>query len=283
VVHQCQELALRAIAEEGADPDLHAVVARWAQLLLEKTEQNTPPYDVERVADKLKARVKIAPLSTDARLLYRYRASTIFVSITCNVVTRRFSIAHECAHIVFRNVYERRIKDPTLREDVFLWGHSDVQERLCDVMAAELLMPSKAVFEEAHATNLRGKSLAEYLAQRFQVSLTAALRRLVDIGLPYVIVSWQHAARPGGDPKLRVAWSWRPSGRDLPFIPNHKSAPATSLVHRVHANRTAESGWDNLAFIQFCKREYYLDAIPTKYGVLAIIDLERNPDVEIAG
>ena len=85
-----------------------------------------------------------------------------------SAVRRRFTIAHELAHVLFESSGPRA---PHVGADL---------ERLCDMLAAEILMP-KAVFEPALGEATVDGAVIRMLASRFQASLTATALRCVDL------------------------------------------------------------------------------------------------------
>ena len=112
----------------------------------------------------------------------------------------------------------------------------DDLERLCDVVAAELLMP-RAVWQEAVA----GKGCAHRRFQRwrraFAVSREAAALRLVETaGVPIAAGFFHHAPPPSQpDAWERVAYRARRvfHGAGFPFLfPEGKSVPETSAIYR---------------------------------------------------
>jgi Zn-dependent peptidase ImmA (M78 family) len=273
---QCQLRALDVITGGGPDEAVVNRLIYWADKLLIKAKQNGPQIDVHAVATTLGATVEYAPLSNPAFLLYHPESSRIVVNEHENPEVQRFSIAHECAHIIFRNAISRQVRDPNLRDRIFEWGASAKQEQLCDRFATELLMPTSRASIRANEIPVRGLRLARALADEFGVSLLAALRRLVEIQQPYVIIRWVFAPLPGKPAKLRVVWFARPRLKGVAYIPRHASAPDDSLIASVYTTNRPASGWVDLHHINLGKQPYWLDVIPVSEGVLGVIDLERR-------
>src|SRR5690606_13039884 len=132
-----------------------------------------PPYDPFALAEALKIDVVAAQDLEDARLLAGGERPRIEFNPQRRPARVRFTGAHALGHLLFGDYADRiRYRDPSKRRD------DDWQlELLCNVAAAEFLMPAGA-FPEASAADL---SLTPLLALRreFQVSTEALLRRVV--------------------------------------------------------------------------------------------------------
>jgi hypothetical protein len=85
-----------------------------------------------------------------------------------SAVRRRFTVAHELAHIVFETSGPRA---PRVGADL---------EKLCDMLAAEILMP-RGPFESALGDGPVDAAAIRALASRFQTSLTATAIRCADL------------------------------------------------------------------------------------------------------
>ena len=95
-------------------------------------------------------------------------AFTILCAGGQSSVRRRFTIAHELAHVLFETTGPRA---PRVGADL---------ERLCDMLAAEMLMP-RTIFEAAMSTSTLDASLVRRLASQFQTSLTATVLRCAEL------------------------------------------------------------------------------------------------------
>ena len=129
----------------------------------------------------------------------------MFVSQSSGVGRRRFTVAHELCHTFFYE-YVPEIK--------FLPHETDnAEEALCNLGAAELLMPSRSLRREAKALPVCIDSAA-LLASLYSVSLEAMTRRLRELSIWDVeLSSWRRMTN--GSFALerivgarRVAWSW---------------------------------------------------------------------------
>ncbi|UCF68562.1 MAG: ImmA/IrrE family metallo-endopeptidase [Acidobacteriota bacterium] len=141
-----------------------------------------PPFD-----PRVYARVLDIPI-TMSRELDRWDALLIPLGNTFKIVCnanvhsagrRRFSIAHELGHTFFDNTlatYQMRTSQN--RAQHYPTDAALQLERLCDLCAAELLMPEASFREAVERTGFRAGAIPE-LARSFGVSLEAAALRFV--------------------------------------------------------------------------------------------------------
>lgn len=105
----------------------------------------------------------------------------IFVNAGDRRTRRRFSAAHELAHAAHFAVGARPELCRNGAEMTPGELESDPREKLCDRIAAEVLMPADLVLRSIFAA---GGAVRPYsLAKQFDVSLTAMRARLSGLGL----------------------------------------------------------------------------------------------------
>lgn len=175
---------------------------------------------------------------------------------------QRFSLAHELIELLFLEL-PGEIRPDRLKENIF----GTKKERICQAGAANLLMPRESFHPRAMRMGLSFQS-AELLADEFEVSLMAALCRLIDMYPKQgVMILWQLRNKPTElkkevpdnqlelpgfhptnlpAPKLRVAWSYG-NFKDL-FIPEHKSIPDDSSVYEAWKTNRFASGEEKIPF-----------------------------------
>lgn len=159
--------AARRLREMGGvdsvDSAIPAVVAKILAGI------SCPPTDLGALCDQLKVREII---DDDIPVVGELRRENGVFRIVCAVgqsaVRRRFTIAHELAHVLFESSGPGA---PRVGAEL---------ERLCDMLAAEILMP-KAVFESALGEATVDGAVIKMVASRFQTSLTATAIRCVDV------------------------------------------------------------------------------------------------------
>lgn len=105
---------------------------------------------------------------------------------------QRFTVCHEIAHIV--------LGLPSSHDEVpsLSYAKRDVNEVMCDVFAAELLMPFVQWKAKVHKSE-PSAAVIDYLAAEFRTSFPAAASRyasLADIPCAYVTMERERPVRP---------------------------------------------------------------------------------------
>ncbi|MBY0496991.1 MAG: ImmA/IrrE family metallo-endopeptidase [Cyanobacteria bacterium] len=151
----------------------------------------------------------------------------ICVNANDSIERRRFTICHEIAHIVLRLNSDHR---------THAWTSSrPLPERLCDLFAAELLLPAVLFKPAAEAARI-GLASIDALAKTFEASMTATGSRYADsITTPCAFVlSHQgkvvHASRSKA---LRDARA---------IIPRHMELPCASISALSRAGTSSTTG-----------------------------------------
>jgi hypothetical protein len=203
-----------------------------------------PPYNPEilaslndiqvEAAEDIRADARIFP-GDDGRLIIQYTPSV-------SLERQRFSICHEITHTRFPDCYEEvRYRQ---RQGKLDWKHQAL-ERLCNIGAAELLIPYED-FQAAVNGQRPSLELADTLRQSFACSMEAMLYRIIDLSNePCAVVFLskrlkpreEHSMHPEFDlglaipqPKYRIDYT-RASETFTAYFPQHKSAPESSIVN----------------------------------------------------
>jgi hypothetical protein len=156
--------AERLLRATGADSIPHAVRA-VAEGLLDGA--SGPPTDLETIAQRLDTTITYAEIFGSGELRRRGAGFEIVCASDLSSARRRFTVAHELAHIA---IIQTGSRAPTSGKEV---------ERLCDLIAVELLMPLR-LFEPSVPASL-GVSDIFALARQFQASLRATAQRCAEI------------------------------------------------------------------------------------------------------
>lgn len=170
-----KNVSVRALAGSGNPIDV--ITERARSLILTAIEQGLagPPFDPVDLASHLKIRVTPREDIQDARTV---PADGEGVRIEFNPhrprARIRYSIAHEIAHTLFPDCVDR-IRHRAVRAE--LQRHDAELETLCNVAAAELLMPIGS-FPELRGESLSIDRLME-LRAKYDVSAEAMLLRVV--------------------------------------------------------------------------------------------------------
>ncbi|MEO8453606.1 MAG: ImmA/IrrE family metallo-endopeptidase [Sphingomicrobium sp.] len=187
-----------------------------ARSLVNKVAPPSCPVDLQLYADEANAKIKIAKdLGHDEDGFSMMRPNGGFgicVNGNQNAERQRFTICHELAHIVLE-LPSQHGGDPA-------WSYSKraPDEVICDVFAAELLLPYKLFKPLVDAADV---SLAEIsaLARQFEASLLATGSRFAALSrLPcaFVLSQGDKICYASRSTPLRDARGWIPLGVELP-------------------------------------------------------------------
>ncbi len=189
------ESALEAFSEywDRSSPE-DAMVSAAAHTTAEFSRY--PPIDPGAVASRFGASVVIGAgqrgpdrrLTDHGQLSVREAKWQIRVPRELSPERRRFSVAHEIGHILlFSAVANRPPLVRQLRSDKLFAR----VERLCNLGAAHLLMPSD-VFRDALLELLppSGETV-ERLSSKFRVSLEASARRIAEVMPEWSVMFWE--------------------------------------------------------------------------------------------
>ena len=217
------------LMQDHPEMDPLAVIERRARdLALTAVEDGWrgPPYDPFELADLLDIELVARQDLDDARLVSAEGRPRIEFNPSRRPARVRFSIAHEIGHWLFPDYAQRvRYRDPSERR-----GDDWQLEVLCNIAAAELLMPAGA-FPIAETDDLSLPHLLDQRA-RFRVSTEALLRRTIKLtDRPSSLFA---AARLSDGDGFRIDYLvnsrvWAPSVRPGAHI------PAGSVLHRCTA------------------------------------------------
>ena len=141
---------------------------------------------------------------------------------------QRFTACHEVAHV--------RLGLPSQHAGLPWWSYAKrpLAEILCDVFAAELLLPYDLFHPEVERSNI-GLSSIDDLAGRFQASVTATGSRYAAVvSAPVVFVLSEQG-------KVRYASRSKPLREASAWIPPRLDLPEGSLSKKVREGTSAES------------------------------------------
>jgi hypothetical protein len=157
--------ARRLILAAGGDTTVEEAVVQVAGNLREGA--SGPPTDLGAVAQQLGVdSCRAEPLPVAGELRRDGDRLTVVYASGLSVGRRRFTIAHELGHAFFE------------RSGPHCPRRGKELERICDLLAVELLMPSTQI---ALITGDGGPRAVLAVSDLFQVSLTAAMYRLASL------------------------------------------------------------------------------------------------------
>ena len=162
-------------------------ISAQAQRLLQDNDVLAPPVPVKRIAEALGAQLRFSPLDEElSGMIYVKKGTPIIgVNVLHHLNRQRFTIAHECGHLVFHK--EQITKEvhvdkafPMLMRDSISAAGVDRMEIEANRFAAELLMPESVLTEALgnHPFDVDDESVVRALARSFKVSPSAMRFRL---------------------------------------------------------------------------------------------------------
>ena len=238
-----------------SDSDL---LAFWLFQRLDVSSQ--PPIDLEALATRMGVdEVCETEMAEEGRLEPHGLRATVYLRRGLGRGRRRFTLAHELAHWALahpgspKTVY-RRI------------GNGGDEERLCDEIAASLLMPRQWTLTfQSRPQNL---SILRLMAKRADVSLSAALVRNREVN--YWHKSLLRFSLDEGRWRLQGA-----SGVPLEWHRSVRSAQSThTLLNELPFGRDCEHT------LPLCVGDYEVNARAqvdrTRYTALALVELDSQ-------
>ena len=162
-------------------------ILRRAREVLEENQVKAPPVPVERIARKLSAQLRFSPLDNELSGMVFVKDGTPIIGVNAlhHPNRQRFTIAHECGHLVFhRDRITREVHVdktfPMLMRDAVSAASVDAMEIEANLFAAELLMPAFLLSEDLGdaSFDIDDDATVSALARRFRVSLPAMQFRL---------------------------------------------------------------------------------------------------------
>ena len=150
---------------------------------------------------------------------------------------QRFSLAHELGHLLLQKSEPRGDAGAPMKHRGH--GYSDDEERLCDQIAAEILMPRMAFYEDGWMEGWSPRSLRS-LAVKYDTSVPATAMRMIDL-MPYEALMgvWKVSGNDGESAKLQ----WAHAGKTAYRVPSGSvSSKRLALVTKAWNSGRVESG-----------------------------------------
>ena len=191
----------------GVDPEV--AVKSEAEKLITAANMVIPPFDPNKIAPLRRITSIQCSDSVSSSQLTPVTGGFIITVKRAAGSRDVFSLAHEIGHTFF---YDTEPSTPVrLQRDM----GGDAEEKLCDIFAAELLMPEQTFREDALRIFRDKGTWCEtlfHLRSLYNVSMRAVTERTVELGIPDgrpVVIrwSWRSKINDRKDVKLRVDWS----------------------------------------------------------------------------
>jgi len=165
-------------------------VRRTARQLVHDLGLYGPPYDPWFAAARMAVRVERRALrGIDGCVEARHDGYYAWLATGASPARERFTLAHELGHVLILRAAQDGHPLGLVRYRAGQ-GERDrlqddpVEDRLCDVFAAEFLMPTQHIQDEVNAiarARRLGPDAVTRVARIYGVSLTAAAKRIVDV------------------------------------------------------------------------------------------------------
>jgi len=215
-------------------------VTHQARSLLQESGITRPPYLPEHLARLRGIRTIKEDLGNlDGLLIPLREGFQIKVNITHPPERQNFSCAHEIAHTFFFEEEGKVLIERASKEDDRQISNN-LEEDLCDIAAAELLMPYTVFRQYASCYDFRIECLAP-LARMFNTSIFATAVRLVDVSpKTCFLVRWI----PDNSQELgnyQLCANWRISSKGVRFLFHKKFTKNSSIVEAYRSNNPTYS------------------------------------------
>jgi hypothetical protein len=246
-----ERLVLRLIERHQGKPPTE-IVEDEADRLLQESEQEQLPVDVDLIASCLGIKRRVASLAFAGRI-YAEENGQLVMDLNANdsEPRRRFTAAHEIIHTVFPG-FKREAR---YRTDASAEANprNREEEYLCDLGAAALLMPRAIVSERL--TGNDGLATVEALSTDANVSVEAAANRVVSLSetpLALLVLGMSH--KPADTPALqrgdavpkRLRLRYATTSHLDTYLPRYKGAHDASALCRAYLTHSIERGLEPL-------------------------------------
>tara|TARA_R110001606_G_scaffold399304_1_gene584223 strand:- start:3133 stop:3657 length:525 start_codon:yes stop_codon:yes gene_type:complete len=162
-------------------------ICERAKSLLDENRVTAPPVSVERIAKKLGARLKFSPLDDELSGMIYVKDGVPIIGVNSlhHPNRQRFTIAHECGHLLFhkaeitKEVHIDKGFPMLMRDSVSAAGINEMEIE-ANLFAAELLMPVPLLIAaiDNQPFDIDDESAVSTIAKTFKVSPSAMRYRL---------------------------------------------------------------------------------------------------------
>lgn len=234
-----QSAAARELMRLAANGDPRTGIVQCARTLLEEAEITTYPVNLELVGSFQRIHtIETVDMQESGRLIPDRDGFRVQVNRGHSQGKQRFTIAHEIGHTLVPAY--RRAPYAVQDIDTGMFAGGQEEEYLCDVAAAELLMPDHLFRSQASALSCSLDTVVT-LARQFGASREATARRLVSLNhWPCAVALWHYAHKPseGAVPHQIVLGEteWTPPQRKVRV---RYASASQSFGHYLHRHLSA--------------------------------------------
>jgi IrrE N-terminal-like domain len=216
---------LQSFCERYGVPDPESAMRVACRTLIAECGVSAPPVPLRALSNHLG--VHIVRRATPGAATLRTKQGVLEVWVGADTTKwrrERFTLAHELAHVLLLSGSSSRL-GPDLSGEMDSLEHEE-HERLCNLGAAEILMPKKFLLDRIATVGLSSTGL-QALYDCFLVSFETLLYRLAEILPSSAVILWRRYARHGAEPvALRVLTSYQryQTSLNAPWLPKGTTA-----------------------------------------------------------
>lgn len=198
------------------------------------------PVHAELLAEKWGViSIEHQPISSAGMLLPGRSGYKIILNESHSGSRQRFSLAHELGHLLLHKCgMSGSITSARFRGSD---EGSQAEEQLCDQIAAEILMPSMAFYEDGWMEGWSLRSLRT-LADKYDTSIPATARRMIDLMPEESLLGVWKASNNANE---KATFQWSHCGKTSYRIPSTStvSDQRLGLINRAWNSYQVESGF----------------------------------------
>src|SRR5207249_1527273 len=116
-----------------------------AEELLRKHDIEKAPVPIEKIVTSQTATVEFVPMVSDGSISWRGKNPRIRVNSRNGEIRRRFTLAHELGHLVWKERYGSTEASARGENTDAVCEGTSLEERFCNAFAARLLVPAQEV------------------------------------------------------------------------------------------------------------------------------------------
>jgi hypothetical protein len=217
-----QELSLsplQAFSDAFSVPSPDAAMRVACRKLLKHCGVDRPPVPLKPLCEQLGIKVISKRSPGAATLRPTHKGLEVWTDLTSsNWRKERFIIAHEIAHVLLMSVLKQDRLIAALSHNPAI--HNEV-ERICDLGAAEILMPTHFIGNAVREYGIAPGGL-QSLYDLFLVSFRRLLFRIAEITPSSAMILWRKYARHSDEPvAMRVVTCYQQYSSDshAPWLP----------------------------------------------------------------
>lgn len=203
--------------------DANILTSQTQEKVLQTAEQLAKSVEIfglrrgAAIATAVGMSVKDAQIDSDGKLLFKDGGFHVLTRRGQTPSRTNFSIAHEVGHWLIYKVTERVPEQNGVLEERRSDFRSRAEERLCDLVAAKLLMPQSEIERIIRSCPTEIDAVFP-IARHFGVSKQAALIRILEcLDRPGLLIRWRPFDYDRPQRRLIVDWVFRSPKEQLRF------------------------------------------------------------------